>query len=59
MKRFIYFSIAALTVFTQAREAPDGGWGWAQLMASMLTGGFIALRALESSPSQTTRTDKP
>ena len=51
-KRATYFLTASLTVFSQSPESPDGAWGWSKLIAACITGGLIALRALESKPEE-------
>ena len=59
MKRVTYFLTASLTVFSQSPDAPDGVWGWSKLIAACITGGLIALRALESQPDKPTETGSP
>ena len=52
-KRATYFLTASLTVFSQSPQSPTGAWEWAKLLAACITGGLIALRALESQPDKT------
>jgi hypothetical protein len=52
-KKGIYFFTASLTVFSQSPQPPAGAWEWAKLIAACLTGGLIAIRALESQPDKT------
>ena len=59
MKRVTYFLTASLTVFSQSPESPDGAWEWAKLLAACITGGLIALRALESKPEEQADTGSP
>lgn len=56
-KRLTYFLTASLTVFSQSTHTPMSAWEWAKLLAACVTGGLIAIRALESQPDKTTAQD--
>lgn len=51
-KRITYFLTASLTVFSQSTHTPVIPWEWAKLIAACITGGLIAIRALESQPDK-------
>jgi hypothetical protein len=50
-RRICYFLSASLTVLSQHPNQPASAWEVAKLVAAMLTGGIIALRALEAQPT--------
>jgi len=50
-RRICYFLSASLTVLSQHQNQPTSAWEFTKLIAAMLTGGIIALRALEAQPS--------
>lgn len=50
-RRVCYFLSASLTVLSQHPNQPASAWEVAKLVAAMLTGGIIALRALEAQPT--------
>lgn len=51
-RRITYFLTASLTVLSQSPHPPATTWETVKLVAAMLTGGLIALRALESEPDK-------
>ena len=51
-RRICYFLSASLTVLSQHPSQPVNAWELVKLIAAMVVGGVIALRALEAVPTE-------
>lgn len=47
-KVFFYFTLAALPSLVQAQEPPDTKWAWFRLVATSVSQGLLAVKALQT-----------